>query len=228
MEKQRYNPLNQIHKGLRMMMYETGIALQHSDFSMEESAEHAFENVEVMLDIVEDHSSHEEKFILVVLDKMEPDTAASFKEDHSNHHNLGKLLRESIKNWRKSTSNEERNLAGWKAYYLFNEFVAAKLLHMNKEEAQVNPVLWAHFSDHQLLAFQLRIVASIDPAKKPVEFRWMMKGLNTSEIINWLREIRKVTHEAVFQSFWQLAIEEMPLSSLPAVCDAMAEGSIAE
>ena len=63
MQEQRYNVFNQIHKGLRGMLYDTAIRLQQTDFSRLEAST-IVDQLEQVLIFFDEHAENEDQFIL--------------------------------------------------------------------------------------------------------------------------------------------------------------------
>jgi hypothetical protein len=68
----RYNIFNQIHKGLRALLYETIIKLQQTDFTDAEDADEAVQQVKIILDLFDEHAHTEDNFILPAIVEYEP------------------------------------------------------------------------------------------------------------------------------------------------------------
>ena len=47
----RYNIFYQVHKGLRAMLYETALLLQHTDFTNFDEAEQAIEQLQTVVEL---------------------------------------------------------------------------------------------------------------------------------------------------------------------------------
>src|SRR2546423_14158530 len=94
--KKRINIFNQIHKGLRAMLYNAGMALQHNDFTSPEETQATFEKIQELLDVCIDHAKHEAKFIFPAVAKYPKQLIGEFESEHqvaeSLIHRLGNLI----------------------------------------------------------------------------------------------------------------------------------------
>jgi hypothetical protein len=61
---QRYNGFNLIHKGLRALLYHTGLQLQQTDFTVEDETEAAVNRVKEAIMLFEGHAHKEDNLIL--------------------------------------------------------------------------------------------------------------------------------------------------------------------
>src|SRR5690349_10493657 len=91
--KKRYNVFNQIHKGLRAMLYDTAMNLQHADYTNAEETEKALEKVEIALAVFEDHASHEDNYVLPAVNRYFRHIVAEFEKEHQTDEMLAHRLR---------------------------------------------------------------------------------------------------------------------------------------
>ena len=208
---QRFNIFNQIHKGLRAMLYDTALAIQHTDFTQPLEATQTMEKVEKVLDFFDEHALHEDQFILPSIEKYNKELVDNFEKEHVTDHKLANNLRNLKQVLDSSYHPETRFNIGREIFYLFNEFVAFNLDHMNREEEHLNKVLWDHYSDEEILVFERNIVNSLAPDKLFEESKWMMRGINNAEVISWLDGLKNGAPEFVFQAMLQLAMQELPV-----------------
>ncbi|HEY9176352.1 MAG TPA: hemerythrin domain-containing protein, partial [Flavipsychrobacter sp.] len=95
----RYNVFNQIHKGLRHLMYDTAVRLQTNDLSRPEAIE-AVNAVSQVVDLFDEHAHHEDQFILPMIEKHNPTLVADFEKDHELDHKLSEGLRQLVTSWK--------------------------------------------------------------------------------------------------------------------------------
>lgn len=204
----RYNVFNNIHKGLRTMLFSIQIKWQQTDFTSPEAAA-TITSLETVLYYYDEHANHEDKFILLNIVQQEPKIAAALEEDHIVDHELSRKLRNMLSQLKEASSNEAKEAAAAAVFYALNEFIAFNLYHMNKEETILLPLLWKHFSDADVLSMEQRIIASINPEVLIEESRWMMRSINNPEIAAWLGDVKKGAPDFVYSSFVQMASEEL-------------------
>lgn len=205
----RYNVFKNIHKGLRTMLFSTQMKWQQTDFTSPEAAS-MVAKLETVLYYYDQHANHEDQFILSKIIQQEPQIAAALEEEHVVDHELSQNLRSLLNRWRDSSTNEARESAAAAVFYALNEFIAFNLYHMNKEETILLPLLWKHFSDAEILGMQDNILASINPEILIEESRWMMRSISDTEIQEWLGGVKMSAPDFVYNSFIQMAAEELP------------------
>lgn len=204
----RYNVFNNIHKGLRGMLFDTQMRIQQTDFTSPEAGG-VIETLEQVLMFFDEHADHEDRFILANIVKQEPVIAQELEDDHVLDHKLSQDLRDYILQWKQALTAKDKALAGQQIFYAFNEFIAFNLYHMNKEETQLLVLLWKHYTDEEIHGMEAQILESINPQVLMEESRWMMRSMNVPEIAGWLQGIKMNAPEPVYGMFVQMAEEEL-------------------
>ncbi|HEX5171175.1 MAG TPA: hemerythrin domain-containing protein [Cyclobacteriaceae bacterium] len=211
MHHNRYNPFNLIHKGLRHLMYDTALKIQTADFATINGAASVITQLEQLLSYFEEHAHHEDTFVLPPVEKYNPELVADFESQHEEDHRLGHEIRLALASWKIAEGTVARLSAGKKIFFLFNEFIAFNLYHMNKEEQLINEVLWRHYTDIEIQGITQQIVQSIKPQILFEESRWMMKSINVREAVDWLVGVKVSAPTEVFAIYVKMAQEEMPV-----------------
>src|SRR5690349_21841110 len=88
----RYNIFNQIHKGLRSLLYETALLIQQTDFLNKEESRIALNKVREVVDLFEKHAQTEDTYVLPTLAQYEPAVVNVFEEEHIKDHELSEKL----------------------------------------------------------------------------------------------------------------------------------------
>src|SRR5689334_1455648 len=151
MNNLRFNPFNQIHKGLRALLYDTALVIQRTDFSNEDQVRVTFKKIEKVLWLFEGHANVEDSMVFPMLQAVAPDVVEDFEQQHETDHALSHDLQNIMVAYNFARTQTEMLQAGNKVLHAFNEFVAFNLQHMNKEETIINDLLWQHYTDRQLL-----------------------------------------------------------------------------
>lgn len=208
---QRFNTFNMIHKALRALLYDTALALQQTSFGNEDEAKTALRKVETVIAQFEQHAHHEDNFVLPMIASYEPALVEEFEKEHVEDHRIGEHLVHLVNIFSAASGEEECMVAGSGVAKAFMDFMIFNLQHMAKEEMLLNPVLWAYYTDEQLMEMNGRIVASIPTPEKAVVSQWMMRGISNHEAIRWLKAVKRNAPEQDFQLLWSLADSELPV-----------------
>src|ERR671912_538002 len=89
----RFNIFNQIHKGLRAMLYDTALTIQQTSFSDAAETEAALRKVRAAVDTFDKHAKHEDAFVLPAIQEYEPSLVDAFEQEHVKDHALSEKLK---------------------------------------------------------------------------------------------------------------------------------------
>lgn len=207
---QRFNVFNMIHKALRAMLYDTALTLQQTHFARIEETNIALEKVNAVLHMFEQHAHHEDNLLFPKIEQYAPQLVSDFEDEHVTDHALAQQLNTLVNIVQHTADPKEREFAASALSKAFLEFMIFNLQHMAKEESFVLPVLWVHYTDAELLAINQSILAVIAPEEKAISSRWMLRGVNNAECINWLSAMKHTAPAHVFQPVWEMACAELP------------------
>lgn len=220
---QRVNPFNMIHKALRALLYDTALSLQQTYFADSNESEVALAKIEAVIHQFEQHAYHEDTYVFPAVKAYNPQLAEAFESEHEEDHALGEKLKHLLNIFRACSNAEEKIICGSAITQAFREFMIFNLEHMAKEEVDINKVLWEQYSDEQILQLNAKIVANIPEAEKAFTSKWMMRGVNKAEAIEWLKSIKRMAPPFVFQALYGLTETELPESIRAEVQDAVME-----
>jgi hypothetical protein len=220
---QRFNSFSLIHKALRAMMYDTALTLQQTYFADVKEAEAALAKVETVVQEFEQHAHHEDTFVLPAIKPHEPELVEKFEKEHVADIEIGNRLQTLLNIYRSVETSEERINCGSCINKSFRDFVVFNIEHMSKEEIEINKVLWANYTDKQLIELNERIVASIPPEEKINTSKWMLRSINKAEAIGWLQAVKESAPSFVFDALTEMAQTELPEKIREEVLDTVME-----
>jgi hypothetical protein len=198
-----------IHKALRAMLYDTAMSLQQTDFSDADAMEPVLQDLETIIHAYDDHADHEDTHVLGIAAAVNPALAASFEEEHITDRQLGANLSNAIESYTTSSDAPGRLRAGHHIFYAYNAFIAFNLTHMNKEENELNEVLWAQCTDVEIQAINSKIASAIPPDQAAQNFTWMMRSCNNTELAGFLRSIKANAQPPVINMVNAIAEKEL-------------------
>ena len=222
----RYNIFNQVHKGLRALLYETIIKLQQTDFTDAEDAEEAVQQVKIILELFDEHAHTEDTFILPAISEYEPSVVDVFEQEHVKDLALSKNVHGLLQAFSLTVSADAKQEIGAAISKAVFEFTLFNLEHMKKEEDILNKLLWRYFDDAYLHGITMNILENVPADKMPLYNKWMMRGLSNTEIIHWLKQVKNNAPDFVFQSFIGLAIAELPDNRWQKIQEQLTEGAM--
>ena len=224
----RYNAFNMIHKALRAMLYDTALTLQQTYFVNTEDAAEAFKKLNNVIEAFEQHGHHEDTILMPVIEKFQPETIASFEKEHVEDRRMGNDLKHLQNIYHAANSAEEKLVVGSAITKAFIDYMIYNLQHMQREEIDLNKLLWDHFTDEDILKIVDQIVASIPPSAMAIEAGRFMNAVNSQEAIDWLTEVKENAPEPVFASLFQLTDIYLPERFRARVQDAVMGARIVE
>lgn len=222
----RYNIFNQIHKGLRALLYETIIKLQQTDFTDAEDADEAVQQVKIILDLFDGHAHTEDTFILPAIVEYEPSVVDVFAQEHVKDLALSNKLNGLLQAFSLTVSPDAKREIGTAISNAVFEFMLFNLEHMKKEEDVLNKLLWRYYTDEVLHGITMNIIANVPADKMALYNKWMMRGLSNTEIINWLKQVKNNAPEFVFNSYVDLAVNELSEYRWQKVQEQLTEGAM--
>lgn len=206
----RYNTFNQIHKGLRFLMFDTAIRVQQNNFMNEAETLPVIQQLEEMLALFDSHAHNEDTYVLTPVMLHAPEVVAAFESEHQEDHKLATQLQQAVYCWEEAQSADKKLEAGKNILYSLNDFVAFNLKHMNKEEDILNKILWLHFTDADIKLFEQAIIRNTPPEKIARYALWMVRALNEAEIIRWVSEVKQHAAAPVYNMLAALIQQEHP------------------
>ncbi|MFT3675254.1 MAG: hemerythrin domain-containing protein [Chitinophagaceae bacterium] len=223
---QRYNMFHQVHKGLRAMLYETALCLQHTEFDDAVQAHESLAQLQEVIYLFNKHAHSEDTYVFPAVEKFEPAVADAFEQEHVKDHQLGELLDQAIAAYATAAGATDRMEAGHRIQQAFTAFMVFNLEHMGKEESVINPILHRYYQVQELHAITQQIVSAIVPADMARFSRWMIRGLHNAEISQWLKEVELHAPEPVFQQLFQSVEKELPPVRFRQVIEKMTDGAM--
>ena len=200
----RYNIFNMIHKALRFKLYNTALTLQQTYFGDSTEATPAFDKINEVINAFEQHGHHEDTILMPVIAEFQVATIASFEKDHIDDRQLGEDLVHLQNIYHAAQTCTERIIAGSAICKAFVDYMIFNLQHMQREEIELNKLLWDNFTDDEIQKIDAQIIASIPAEEMALNVQWVMQAINSDEVTNWLIAVKQTAPEHVFASFFEL------------------------
>ena len=222
----RINVFNQIHKGLRAMLYDTALTLQQTHFADSDQSDAAVKKVRTTVEMINAHTAHEDHFIFPAIQAYEPSLVDVFTMEHLKNHSLSDKLVDSLVMHNHAVKSESKIETGQALIRAFQEFMVYNLEHMTNEETILNEILWRYYSDEEIEAISKRIVRSRRHDEEIVTTAWIMRGLSNTEISNWLKTVETTASWQVFAQLYSIAEKELPNDRFRKVLEIFSRGTM--
>lgn len=178
-----------IHKALRALMADTLLAVGRMDCEDELEMAQTTQRVVELLDFCFSHLSHENEFIHAAMEARAPGSSAAAAHDHEEHEQHIASLRKAVETLRASPA-AGRAPRSRELYRALALFVAGNFEHMNAEETAHNAVLWARYTDAELMEIHGALLASIPTHEMMFALRWMVPFMNPAERAGMLADMQ--------------------------------------
>ena len=188
-----------IHKALRALMADTLLAVGRMDADDDLDLAQATERLLQLLDVCASHLKHENEFVHAAIEARAPGASARIAHEHEQHEAHIAALGEAVASLRACPPGQ-RAAAAQSLYGELALFVADNFHHMHVEETAHNAVLWARYTDAELVEIHDRLVASIPPAEMMMIARWMVPFMNPAERVGVLCGVRQNAPAPAFQA----------------------------
>jgi hypothetical protein len=176
----RFDMYTGIHKAIRAQMADALLALGRMDADDEADLTQATRRVLDLLDMCTSHLQHENEFVHPALEARAPGTSAAIASEHVNHEWHIAQLTETTKTLLGAVPANRAQVAAL-LYRELTLFLADNFQHMHQEETAHNQVLWANYTDAELIGIHQTLVAAIAPDAMVRTMRWMVPAMSPAE-----------------------------------------------
>lgn len=170
-----------IHKALRALMTDTLLAVGRMDPDDAVELRAVSDRVLGLLEFCVSHLTHENEFVHTAMEARAPGASAAVAHEHVQHLAQVARLKATVQSMGAAAGQVESAAAALDLYRQLALFTAENFQHMHAEETAHNAVLWARYTDAELLAIHDRLVASIPPAEMMYTLRWLVPAMNPAE-----------------------------------------------
>jgi len=192
------------------MIYSLSGRLQTNDFADTASTtalatdlEHEFEvarSAGCILCVLSHHATDEETQIFPASAKVGSQLIAQLIEEHHELTRREVALAKSARDLLAMDSPERRVEAGVRLNQEANELFGVYIVHMNREETELVPLMREHFSNEQMAAMRGAIIGQLPPDRFMAILGWMLPALNVGELTEFLGGVRRGAPPQVFQA----------------------------
>lgn len=203
-----------IHKGLRAMIYSLSGRLQTNDFADLSSTMALVTDIEndfavarsagCILCVLSSHAADEEAAIFPPVTKVGSGLITQLIEEHHDLTRRELSLASSAHELVAIESPDRRAEAGIRLNQSANELFGAYIVHMNREESELVPLMKEHFSNEQMAVMQGVIIARQPPERMFAILGWMLPSLNVIELTNFIRRLQQGVPPQVFRAVTDL------------------------
>lgn len=198
-EAPRFDMYTGIHKALRAFMADTLLALGRMDPLDDADVAQATDRLLQLLGFCEGHLRHENAFVHAAIEARAPGASDRIGHEHDEHVAHIAALSQQVAQLRLAAPADRMAAAG-RLYSELSLFIAENFQHMHVEETAHNAVLWARYTDAELVAIHDALVASIPPEEMMTIARWLVPFMNPVERFHLVADMRAKAPAPAFEA----------------------------
>ena len=206
MTTQRFASYRPIHKAMRQVLFSTSRTVGLADFDDEADVEEALAAVDRMITLLHEHRENEDKYVHPPAESRIPGITEKFVEDHDENITLSDEV-QGIARQILGAGGADRVALGIELHEKLNAYIGIYLGHLHREETVMQQALWDHFTDEELIAIDMEIVANVPPPVMADFMTEICSSYSPSEIAPILGSI-KANAPAEFAQFALKTAEE--------------------
>jgi hypothetical protein len=206
MTTQRFASYRPIHKAMRQVLFSTSRTVGLADFDDEADVEEALAAVDRMISLLHEHRENEDKYVHPPAESRIPGITEKFVEDHDENITLSDEV-QGIARQILGAGGADRVALGIELHEKLNAYIGIYLGHLHREETVMQQALWDHFTDEELIAIDMEIVANVPPPVMADFMTEICSSYSPSEIAPILGSI-KANAPAEFAQFALKTAEE--------------------
>lgn len=185
----RFDMYAGIHKAMRAWMADTLLAVGRMDADDGLELARTTQRVLELMDACASHLKHENAFIHAAMEARAPGASAVIAHEHDDHVvHIDRLARAATALLGLPAGG--RDTAALALYRELSLFIAENFQHMHVEETAHNAVLWARYTDAELVEIHDALVASIPPEEMMRITRWLVPFMNPADRVAMLSDMR--------------------------------------
>jgi hypothetical protein len=192
----RFDLYLSVHKGLRAFMSDVLTTVGRVDPADATEVADGLAQVRALLDICREHLHTENQFLHTAMEARRSGSACETANQHVEHEKSFERIESKVLGIERSSEREVKLLDLYRELSLF---VADNFQHMHIEERDNNETLWAHYTDDELHRIHDELLASIEPAKKMANLRWMIPFVTHGERVEILSSMKQTLPGPVFE-----------------------------
>lgn len=202
--EQKIDLFTQIHKAIRALLFDTARLLQKADFGNEQEMDEVLNRLELVLEMLEEHALHEDRFIFPAVEAVFPGATLECEQEHRAYEKKIQCLQALMQQLKETTSSKARQGQSGIINRCYADFLAFQLVHMNHEEEQVLDVSQELLLPDALQAIRHQIQANSNVTNYSIWVQWRLSSLSMPELVSLFEQLRMVPMP-VYQLFRQTA-----------------------
>ncbi|MEQ8581400.1 MAG: hemerythrin domain-containing protein [Marinoscillum sp.] len=208
--KQQVDLFTPIHKAIRAMLYQLGAELQSADLTDQGECKTMLDKLENCLELLEEHARHEDEIIFPGIDQACPGITHESHEEHMAYTHKVDAIREVITAIRNAQKGQSNTRLTAQLRFIFADFIAFYLLHMNHEEEALIKASIDHLTPEELMDIRLKVQMDTSPERYTEWLHWMLPAMDLSELAPLFNQVKQNAPDSVFRKFQFVGVSTIP------------------
>jgi hypothetical protein len=219
---QRYKSYDAPHKGLRNGLSQVSLLAGRTDYSDPDQIAKLHQLGTRVFRILTIHAEDENNVTLAHLETRCPGCSQHDIDDHEEIHAAQQSLEDQLAAI-DAGAHEGKNMteAGAEFYLAFSEFHGKYLEHTAEEERVTQILLWQHFTDEELAAHRVEIMARNPPRTLLTWFEFVIPAMSRAERVGLLTAFKRMAPAGLFAEGMAVIQKVLPPSELEHLEDAL-------
>jgi hypothetical protein len=209
----RYKTYDAPHKGLRNGLSQVSLLAGRTDYSNPDEIAALYQLGTRVFSILTIHAEDENSVTLADLETRCPGCSQHDIDDHMEIHATQQSLEDQLAAI-KAGAGEGKNMteAGAEFYLAFSEFHGQYLGHTAEEERVTQILLWQYFTDEELAAHRVRIMARNPPRTLLTWFEFVIPAMTRAERVGLLAGFKRMAPADFFAEGMEVIQKVLALS----------------
>jgi hemerythrin-like domain-containing protein len=191
----------QVHKALRLTMYETGRDLQRLDCSNSALVKKIIAEIKQLLSMMNVHGNHEDNLVFINIERHTQN--GKIKDLYKQHYVLNGVadsINDLLDNIERTWEPEKTKELCLELNSLYNEYLGLQIKHLNDEEKYILPLTFEFLNDKELAEIRVQIQKSYSEEEYRIWIAWFIKALSIYELTGLIEGIKHEAPTHVFES----------------------------
>src|SRR6185503_3728708 len=185
--------------------------IQQTDFTKGKEAAAAIEVAKQSTRSFLYHLNKEDNVLYHSVILYAPYIIAMIEQTNVKDENLARSVDTIIEGYQNTVTRNDMASFGVQLQAAFFEFTAAVLQHMNKEETVLNELLWANYTDKQLVILEVEMLKQSTPEACTWYTGKILKELSNTEILVWINGIAEHASSNIIEKLINTTQRVLPI-----------------
>lgn len=221
--KERIPVFDLPHKGIRNALSQMSLLAGQTDYTTFASVDRLYRLGKMVFRFLKLHAEDENGIVFKYLDERVPTATEHERDDHERLEALQYTLEQQLENLHiLASEGQDVSEQGAYFYQLFSELHGMHLAHMLEEEREVQPQIYAHFSDEEILEQRQEIIGKNKPEDLLIMWRFMLPAFSQATRIGLLKAFKAGMPEPAFAAIMKILKEVLSDSDMKHLESALA------